>query len=377
MSLRILHCLRAPVGGLFRHVRDLATAQAKRGYAVGVLCDDIAKDGLTEARLRDLETRLELGLHRVAMPRSIGAGDIFATRRTQALCQALQIDVAHGHGAKGGAYARLAAQHGKRRGANLSGFYTPHGGSLHYATSSLKGKAFMAAERRLAQATDGIIFESAFSQQRYGEKVGSCCAPSRVIPNGVGEADFIEVAPADDATDLLFIGELRNLKGVDVLLTAHAALAATRPLTLTIVGDGPDGNAFRELAASLGHQALVNFAGALPAREAFTRGRNLVVPSRAESLPYIVLEAAAGRVPLVASNVGGIPEIVDGTDVPLVPADDPEALSQAIVALLDNRERALSRADALRDVVSQRFTVESMTDAVNAFYNDVRVTAAA
>ena len=62
----------------------------------------------------------------------------------------------------------------------------------------------------------------------------------------------------------------------------------------------------------------------MPAREAFRLGRTLVVPSRAESLPYIVLEAAAAGLPLLASDVGGIPEIVAGTDTDLLPPGDAE-----------------------------------------------------
>ena len=69
----------------------------------------------------------------------------------------------------------------------------------------------------------------------------------------------------------------------------------------------------------------------MPAREAFALGRALVVPSRAESFPYIVLEAAAAGLPLLATNVGGIPEIVSGTDTALLPPEDADALAQAML----------------------------------------------
>src|SRR5437588_1018168 len=81
---RVLHCLRAPVGGLFRHVCDLSAEQARRGHAVGVVCDAVVSDPLTEARLRGLEPHLALGLFRTRMSRELGPSDIsayFAIRR--------------------------------------------------------------------------------------------------------------------------------------------------------------------------------------------------------------------------------------------------------------------------------------------------------
>lgn len=368
MSLRILHCLRAPVGGLFRHVRDLAREQARRGFDVGVICDSNATDGLTEGRLDAMAADLGLGLHRVAMSRAIGLDDLAATRRTRMLCQALQVDIVHGHGAKGGAYARLAARDLKRRGIAIAAFYTPHGGSLHYDPSSLKGRVFMALERRLAHCCDGLIFESAFAGRQYSQKVGAPAVARRLIPNGLQPEEFAPVVCAADASDLLFIGELRMLKGVDVLLEAHAALAQTRPITLTIVGDGPDAAPLWNIAESLGHGRLVNFAGARPAREAFTMGRHLIVPSRAESLPYVVLEAAAAGIPLVATNVGGIPEIVADTGIALVPPDDATALADAISAMLDDPTASALLAERLKTTVASRFTVEAMCTAIADFY---------
>ena len=114
--------------------------------------------------------------------------------------------------------------------------------------------------------------------------------------------------------------------------------------------------------------ALVTFPGAMPARTAFPLGRSLVVPSRAESMPYIVLEAAAAAMPLLATNVGGIPEIVNGTDAPLLPPGDAEALVRAMQGFLDNPASATARAQRLNAAVAQRFTVGGAADEVLAFY---------
>ncbi len=96
-----------------------------------------------------------------------------------------------------------------------------------------------------------------------------------------------------------------------------------RKVTATIVGDGPDRAQFQREVAKQGLGEQVQFVGARPARQAFGLGRLLVVPSRAESLPYIVLEAAAAGVPMIASQVGGIPEIFGSDLGSLVAPGDP------------------------------------------------------
>jgi glycosyltransferase involved in cell wall biosynthesis len=135
-KLRILHCLRAPVGGLFRHVRDLASAQAARGHEVGVVCDGSTGDALTERRLAELVPSLGLGLVRVPMSRNAGPADVRATLAIRSLARKHGVDVLHGHGAKGGVYARLAARSLDRSGRRIASVYTPHGGSLHYDRST-------------------------------------------------------------------------------------------------------------------------------------------------------------------------------------------------------------------------------------------------
>jgi glycosyltransferase involved in cell wall biosynthesis len=112
----------------------------------------------------------------------------------------------------------------------------------------------------------------------------------------------------------------------------------------------------------------VTFPGPLPAAQAFPRGRAIVVPSRAESLPFIVLEAAAAQVPLIAADVGGIPEIVAGSDTPLLPAGDFEALARSLQAFLDDPGTAKARALRLKQTVQKRFAIGATTAAVLDFY---------
>lgn len=363
--LRILHVLRSPVGGLFRYVLDLARLQAERGHAVGIVADSESGGAAAEAKLKELAPLLPLAISRVPMSRHIGPRDVSAVRHVSERARESGADVLHGHGAKGGAYARLAAARALR-------VYTPHGGSLHYSASSPLGLFYLTAERLLAARTDLFLFESAYAAALFHEKVGTPRALVRVVHNGVLENEFVPIVPAADAADIVFIGELREIKGTDVLIDALGSLArGGRTVTAAIVGDGPDAAALRQRAARQDIGGAARFLGALPAREGFRRGRLLVVPSKHESLPYIALEAGAAGVPMLATNVGGIPEIVGPDADRLAPPGDQKALAAAIAAALDHPQEMAAAAERLRQRIRASFSATAMAEGVLAAYGEV------
>jgi len=365
VSLSILHVLRAPVGGLFRHVLDLSEGQAARGHQVGIVAAADHGGMAAKERLAAIAGRLSLGVHRIAMKRQPGLSDIMAIRMISARLAATRLDVVHGHGAKGGAYARLA-----HTGSALR-VYTPHGGSLHYGRT-LQGRLFSIAERFMMRRTDLFLFESTFARSAFEYHFGTPSCTIRVVPNGVAPAEFEPLAPLEPQTetaDLVALGELRHLKGIDVLIEAIAILAKQgRRVTAAIAGDGPDRSAFSSLAERHGLGEAVRFLGQQPARIAFAQGRLLVVASRAESLPYVVLEAAAAGVPMLATRVGGIPEIFGPDADRLLPPADPAALATAIAAALDDPGQGHLLAERLRVRVRHHYSQHSMVDGViNAY----------
>lgn len=366
--LRIVHCLRAPVGGLFRHVCDLAEAQAARGHLVGVVADATTGGPAAAARFARLARSCSLGIERFPMSRLPGPGDLSTAGHVVTLARRWAPDVLHGHGAKGGLYARLAGTWLRKGGNRPIRAYTPHGGSLHYSARSAAGLVFLSAERFLARRTDTFLFESEFGLKAFSDKVCTPTGVVRIVHNGLSSAEFEPVVPAPDAADFVFVGELRALKGVDTLLRALIRFDGGSGPTAVIVGDGPDGDLLRKAAADTGLAGRVRFAGAMPARDAFRLGRCLVVPSRAESLPYVVLEAAAARLPVVATDVGGIPEILGAQASRLVPPNDPARLAGAMAEILEDPEMARRQADALADDVAQRFSINSMADDVLGAY---------
>ncbi len=310
-SLRIVHCFRSPVGGLFRHVRDLVDAQVGNGHQVGIVCDS-STGGDYEDRLFDtVKPKLALGLARVEMQRHIGVGDAIAAWRTFQALKALKPDILHGHGAKGGVYARLFGTFMRGPTGKTARLYSAHGGSLHYDTDALAGKIFFTTERFLERLTDRVMFVAQYERSTYETKIGRIKAPFEIAYNGVQPAEFDPVVNAKNAADFLYIGMMRNLKGPDLFLDALAGAEQKtgRKLTAVMVGAGDDLPHYKAQAARLGFGSRVTFFDPMPARHAFALARTVVVPSRAEAMPYIVLETLAAGKPMIATNVGGIPEI--------------------------------------------------------------------
>jgi glycosyltransferase involved in cell wall biosynthesis len=199
--LRILHVVRAPVGGIFRHILDVANGQIARGHHVGIIADSITGGERADAALREIEPRLKLGVQRVAIRREPRFADFSVWLQIVRLIWQLKPDVVHGHGAKAGAYVRL-----RRRSKNKIRVYTPHGGSLHYPLNTLKGNFYSNLERALMNSTDLFLFESAFARDTYQRTVGTPDGLVRCVFNGVTAEEFDPIVRGDDATDLVYVG---------------------------------------------------------------------------------------------------------------------------------------------------------------------------
>ncbi|MGC2592788.1 MAG: glycosyltransferase family 4 protein [Xanthobacteraceae bacterium] len=369
-SLKIMHLLRAPLGGLFRHVVDVARGQIERGHRVGLVVDSTTGGARADAVLAELAPQLALGVQRVPIARELNPRDIHALWRISRRIGALAPDVLHGHGAKGAALARLTPA-----ASNAIRAYTPHGGSLVYCPGTLGGGFYRSLERILNPHTDLFLFESSYIAELYRNVVAPPRAMVRVVRNGIAEAEFEPAVPRADATDIVCVGELRPVKAMDVLIEALAILQQSgRRVTATIAGEGPDAAKLRAQATRLGLADQVRFIGHCPASIAFTMGRMLVIPSRAESLPYVVLEAAAAGLPIIATNVGGNPEIFGPQAAKLIPPDDIAALIGAITAALDDPAGMQTGARILKTRIRSEFSLTTMVECNLAAYREAIAT---
>ncbi|MGZ3412142.1 MAG: glycosyltransferase family 4 protein [Xanthobacteraceae bacterium] len=364
--LRILHAVRTPVGGIFRHILDLANGQVDRGHHVGIIADSLTGGERAEAALKEIAPRLKLGVRRIAIHREPFPTDILVWARFMRLIRRLKPDVLHGHGAKAGAFIRL-----KPRSEKTIRIYTPHGGSLHYPRNTLKGALYSRIERGLMNSTDLFLFESTFARDTYQRTVGIPAGLVRCVFNGVTADEFDPVVKAPDATDIVYVGEFRHIKGADLLIDAVARLHADgKPVTLTLAGDGEELDNLKAQIQRLNITEAVRFIGHVKARYGFSKGKVLVVPSRGDSMPYVVIEAAAAGIPIVAANVGGIPEIFGPHTDALFAPNIVGAMADAIETALENPEAALARAKSLRERIFLHFSQKAMVEGVLAAYRE-------
>jgi glycosyltransferase involved in cell wall biosynthesis len=364
--LRILHAVRAPVGGIFRHILDLANGQADRGHEVGIIADSRTGGERAETALKEIAPRLKLGVHRLAIRRNPGPADILVWARFMHLIRRLKPDVLHGHGAKPGAFLRT-----KARSKSTIRVYTPHGGSLHYPLNTFKGALYSRLERTLMNSTDLFLFESAFARDTYLRTIGIPNGLVRCVFNGVTANEFDPIVKAAEATDVVYVGEFRHIKGADLLIDAVARLRADgKPVTLTLAGDGEELENLKAQVQKLGLTEAVRFIGHVKARYGFSQGRVLVVPSRGDSMPYVVIEAAAAGIPMVAANVGGIPEIFGSQTESLFAPNIVGAMADAIEIALEDPATALVRAKDLRERIFLHFSQKAMVEGVLAGYRE-------
>ena len=364
--LRILHAVRAPVGGIFRHILDLANGQADRGHEVGIIADSLTGGERASQALAEIAPRLKLGVHRIAIHREPWPTDALVWARFMRMIRRLKPHVLHGHGAKAGAFVRL-----RQRADHAIRVYTPHGGSLHYKPSSIKGKIYSRLERALMNNTDLFLFESAFARDTFQRTIGIPKGLVRCVFNGVTADEFDPVPRAPDATDVVYVGEFRHIKGADLLVDAVARLHADgKPITLTLAGDGEETAALKAQVEKLGLTHSVRFIGHVKARHGFAQGKLLVVPSRGDSMPYVVIEAGAAGIPMVAANVGGIPEIFGPFTDALFAPNIVGAVADAIEIAMEEPDAAQTRARELRERIFQHFSQKATVEGVLAGYRD-------
>lgn len=367
--LRIVHCFRSPVGGIFRHVRDLAEHHSRAGHQVGIVCDSSTGSEHEDKLFAQIMPHLALGLERLPIRRSVGIEDLAALKRCYNHIKALQPDILHGHGAKGGVVARVIGSILRVQRYRVARLYSPHGGSLHFRRRTLSGETVFMAERVLERATEAISFVCDHERQTYEAKIGRPSCDAVRIYNGISERDFGAVPASAGGANFLYIGMLRDMKGPDVFIEAFAEVERRlgRPLKGHIIGDGPDEAKYREMLRQKGLSDRLVMSPAMPVRSAFALGDIIVIPSRAEAMPYIVLEALAAQKPVIASRVGGIPEVLGADSAALVEPGNTAALAQVMATALTSPDWA-PRTMPPQDGFQSRFSASVMAAQVEDLY---------
>jgi glycosyltransferase involved in cell wall biosynthesis len=287
------------------------------------------------------------------------------SRRLAHLLRQQGIHVVHVHGYKAIVCCALA-----RRWHPFSVVKTEHG-----LPEPMAGGAIRAWRNRLYYWLDGVATRMARATvcyvtqdlRKYYAQAHSGLR-SMVVPNGVPNMERQQFArPPDmlkDGFNLLIVGRLDRVKGHHLAIQAVAALEPAVNAHLHIVGMGPSESELRTLASSLGIAARVHMQGFR--RNVFDYLAHcdaLLMPSLHEGLPYTLLEAMALEVPIIASRVGGLAEVVqDGNTGLLVPSNDAPALAAAIRRLFQDAALRARLGAAAREVQRSTYSLEAMTE---------------
>jgi glycosyltransferase involved in cell wall biosynthesis len=338
------------IGGSERHLLALLPALAERGLEpVFVGLDDPAWDA------SDFYSALTVPAIRLRSPRDVDPL-LFAR-----LIRSLRADVVHTHLVHADLYGGLAA---RLRGSQLV--------TTKHNDDPFRSGPFRYVERVLAKLADRVIAITdalrTFTIERVGvpaDKIQTIHYGLDGLPAAWGE-NPPDAVPAD-ARVLLAVSRLTHQKGVDVAIRALPELPADA--VLVVLGEGPERGELERLARGLGVEQRVVLPGRVPDVTAWLqRARVFVHPARWEGFGLGVLEAMLAGLPVVASNVSSLPELVADRETGLlVPPDDPSALARGIADALERPE--LGAAGVAR--ARQEFSVARMADRTAALYADL------
>jgi glycosyltransferase involved in cell wall biosynthesis len=347
--VRVAHVHRIRgIGGSERHLLTLLPALAKRGVdTLFVGLDDPASDP------RDFYGALRVPSVRIRSPRD--ADPLLLLR----LVRALRADVVHTHLVHADLYGGIA---GRVRGAHVV--------STKHNDDPFRTGPFRLVERTLGRMTDRVIAITDALAHFTVERVGIPAAKVVTIHYGLdglpepwGENGRDDVP--DHARVLLSVSRLTEQKGIDVAVRALPSLPAD--IVLVVLGEGPERGALESLARQLGVSDRLFLLGRVPDVAAWLRRADAYVqPARWEGFGLAVLEAMLAGLPIAASNVSSLPElVVDGSTGLLVPPDDAEALALAILQLFERPELGA----AARERAHREFSVDRMAEQTLAVYD--------
>lgn len=349
--------------GVGRHVADVTCAFAAAGHEVHVL------HGLGRVDvpfLTAIQAAPGVRVQGFDLRRAPHPGDLaILPAIVRYLRRHGPFDVVHGHSSKGGVHARLA---GRAHGAAT--FYTPHAlVTFAPGLGRVQRALYAGIERALAHLSHAVICVSE-AERRHALEIGLPAARLVCVPNGLDAGPVPAFAgPTVPPGHLVagFVGRLEAQKGADLLIEAVIALHARGvPVHTLIAGDGPLRATLAARLEAAGCPRAVTWLGEVDGRGVMTALDLLVMPSRYEGFPYVLLEALHAGLPVVCTPVGGVEETVQDGHNGRVVAPEPGAIAAAIESLLDAPTRqAMAAAAAQR---AARFTVQVMADRLVALY---------
>jgi len=300
--------------------------------------------------------------------------DFLAILEIRQLIQNLKPDIVHFNSSKAGVLGSFASI-----GLKCKVIYTAHGFVFNEPLSWPIKSFYLALEKIASSYRDHIIAVSG-ADREVGLKFG-LISPNKisVVYNGIMPISFLSQQEArlklNLTADKVIVGTVANFyktKGLDILVEAVNLLPANikDKCHFVILGDGPEKNNIKSMLENLKLTALFTLPGGIENADTYVKAFDVfVLPSRKEGFPYSILEAIQAELPIIASDVGGIPEALETAGI-LIPPEDPKALARQIEDLVSNpnQRQELSKKALIR---AGEFTEEKMLKETEEIYKKV------
>ena len=376
--IKVAEIVEATTGGIWEHLRQILTFVDRDRFAVTVICS-VRRDHNVELRLEDFCAG-GIPVVRVPMSRAIRPwNDLRCCRRIAWELRVQHFDVVHTHGSKGGIIGRFAAH--RAGGARV--IHTGHTFPIQWA-QGLEKSFYATLERRAARWTDRILaLSDAQRRMLLDERI--CPADKiTVLPNAI---DVEAVAGPErrssarerlglptDAPTVGMVGRIVEQKDPMLFVrTAQIIHQAMPDARFVWIGDGPLREKMEAAARDAGllGTSLMIAGRREDARELYAAFDVFLMNTAWEGMPYVVLEAMAASVPVVAVNVPGMNEIVEDGATGKLSEADARALAGEVLGLLANADLRATYGEAGRRRVADNYSVHSFIEKLEALYATV------
>lgn len=365
MKKVVVQILRAPAGGIRKHVLDIL--------------DNLSNDNLKQifvTNIKDSDVDLEylrnnknIEMFHVDILESPGIKDLKNLILIYKILSDKKVDVLHGHGAKGGLYARILSIFMRAKC-----IYTPHGGSLHRVHGRLKNVIYDLIERFLMLFTDIFLFESNYSAEIFSKNIRDPKSKKVINYNGVDMPEIYSNHLYRGGEKIRFasFGLLRHLKGHDIFIeTCRMLKEKGIPFSYTIYGNGEFGLALKELILKYKLSddiKIFNYSGNVCFE--MQKYDFVVHPSRFESFGYVPVEAMSVKVPVIVSHEGGLKEVVDEASGYIAYDNTPASYLVIVEKIFQSDPALAGRIAAAYERVKGRFSKEAMLAKIHGIYQE-------